>query len=59
MITSYLWVGLGSALGGMSRFWFASFVTGLTGPAFPLGTLLINISGSFIIGMFAYLTGDG
>ncbi|VFU16739.1 putative fluoride ion transporter CrcB [Methylocella tundrae] len=60
MIFSYLWVALGSALGGMARFWFASFVASLTGPTFPWGTLLINIGGSFFIGLFANLTGaDG
>ena len=58
MMVTYLWVALGSALGGMARFWIASFVTRLTGPTFPLGTLLINIGGSFVIGLFAYLTGE-
>jgi CrcB protein len=56
---TYVWVAIGSALGGMARYWMASAVA-VTGPAFPWGTILINILGSFIIGLFATLTGvDG
>ena len=49
----YLWIGLGSALGGMLRYGLAEWVTSLAGKAFPLGTLLVNVSGSFLIGVFA------
>jgi CrcB protein len=54
---SYLWVGVGAALGGMGRFWLSGFVGNLAGEAFPLGTLIINILGSLIIGFFATITG--
>jgi len=57
---SYFWVALGSALGGMARYWVANTVAVLTGLAFPWGTILINIAGSFVIGFFGALTGvDG
>lgn len=57
---TYFWVGLGSALGGIARYWIALAVAALTGPQFPWGTILINIIGSFIIGFFGTLTGiDG
>jgi CrcB protein len=57
---TYIWVAVGSALGGSARFWLAGFVASLVGVAFPWGTLLINVSGSFVIGLFAALTGgDG
>ncbi len=57
---TYLWVAVGSAFGGMARFWLAGFVASLVGATFPWGTLLINVSGSFVIGVFAALTGvDG
>jgi len=58
MMATYLWVAVGSALGGMARFWLATAVASLTGPAFPWGTLLINIVGSGVIGLFTALTGS-
>ncbi len=57
---SYFWIAVGSALGGMARFWLSGFVANLTGEAFPLSTLIINILGSLVIGFFATITGpDG
>ncbi len=50
---AYLWVAIGSALGGMARYWLTIAAASLTGPDFPWGTLLINVSGSFVIGLFA------
>jgi fluoride exporter len=59
-MASYVWVAIGSALGGMARFWCSGFVAALMGETFPWGTLLINVIGSFVIGLFATLTGaDG
>ena len=43
----------------MARFWMASAVASITGPTFPWGTLLINIVGSFVIGLFAHFTSNG
>ena len=53
---SYLWIGLGGALGSMARGWLAMAVARITGPQFPWGTILINIVGSFVIGFFGTLT---
>lgn len=56
----YLWIMLGSALGGAARYWFSGFVANRIGETFPWGTIFVNISGSFVIGFFATLTGpDG
>ena len=49
-------VAAGGALGSMARFWLTGAVAALTGPRFPYGTLLINILGSFVIGVVAGLT---
>jgi fluoride exporter len=57
MISTYLWIALGGALGSMARFWLAAFVAAIMGPQFPWGTILINILGSFVIGFFATFTG--
>ena len=54
---SYFWIAVGSALGGMARFWLSGFVANHAGEAFPLGTLIINILGSLVIGFFATITG--
>lgn len=56
---SYVWIAVGSALGGMARHWCASTIAVLTGGTFPWGTLVVNVLGSFIIGFFAALTGPG
>ena len=53
---SYLWVGLGGALGSVLRFWLSGVVARQFGETFPWGTLLINITGSFVIGLFGTLT---
>jgi fluoride exporter len=56
----YLWVALGGALGSTGRYWLSGVVAQAVGETFPWGTLIINVSGSFIIGFFAVLTGpDG
>jgi CrcB protein len=44
----------------MARFGCSSLIANLFGQTFPLGTLVINVLGSFVIGAFATLTGpDG
>jgi CrcB protein len=59
-MVAYLWIALGSALGGMARYWCAGFVGARLGNEFPWGTVLINVLGSFVIGFFATLSGpDG
>jgi CrcB protein len=58
-VVTYLWIALGSALGGMARHASAGLVAAWFGHSFPLGTLLINVLGSFVIGFFAALTAPG
>ena len=53
---AYLAVGLGSALGGMGRFWIAGVIGQRYGDSFPWGTILVNVTGSFAIGVLAALT---
>jgi CrcB protein len=56
-VQAYIWIAVGSALGGMARYWCTGAAARLFGETFPWGTLLINILGSFIIGFFVSLTG--
>jgi len=59
-MTTYFWIAIGSALGGMARHWCTLVATAWFGATFPWGTLFINILGSFVIGLFFALTGpDG
>jgi CrcB protein len=53
---TYIWIGLGGTLGSIGRAWLAIAVAKLTGPEFPWGTILINVIGSFVIGLFGALT---
>jgi CrcB protein len=56
----YLWIAIGSALGGMARFWFGGLVDGRINANFPWGTVVVNITGSFVIGFLAMINGpDG
>ena len=56
----YVLIGLGGALGSMARFWLSGLIAAQYGESFPWGTLAINVTGSFVIGFFATLTGpDG
>ena len=57
---TYLWVALGGALGTTARYWLSTVVARAFGETFPWGTLIINVTGSLVIGFFAALTGpDG
>lgn len=53
---AYLAVAAGGAIGSVARFWLTGVMAALTGPRFPWGTLLINILGSFAIGLVAGIT---
>jgi fluoride exporter len=54
---SYIWVAIGGAIGTVGRFWLSGVVARAIGETFPWGTLIINVSGSFIIGFIAAFTG--
>jgi CrcB protein len=55
----YLAVLLGSALGGVARFFLSGLIGSQFGEAFPWGTVLVNITGSFVIGFVAGLSAPG
>ncbi len=52
---AYLWVTLGSALGGLLRYAISRWSMQLS-TSFPYGTVFINVLGSFVIGYFGTLT---
>jgi len=53
----YLLVALGSAVGGMARFWLTQMGAVWWGAEFPWGTLVINLAGSVVIGIVAGMGG--
>lgn len=53
----YIWIAIGSALGGIARYWCTEFIASNIDRSFPWGTIFVNIIGSFIIGFFAAITG--
>lgn len=54
---TYFWIALGSALGGMGRYAISREVVLRVGETFPWGTLVVNVTGSFIIGLLAAISG--
>jgi CrcB protein len=56
----YLTIAAGGAAGTLLRYVISGLVAVRFGETFPWGTLIINVTGSFVIGFFATLTGpDG
>ena len=51
MIPVALQVAIGGALGALARFYAGKAALALAGPAFPLGTLSVNVLGSFLMGV--------
>jgi CrcB protein len=49
-----LLVCLGGAIGGMGRFLLSGFIARRVGETFPWGTMVVNVSGAFAIGVVAH-----
>jgi CrcB protein len=47
------WVALGSAIGGPTRYFVSGVVARSFGETFPWGTIVVNASGSFAMGLIA------
>ena len=54
----YLMVGIGRFLGAIARFWLGGYISNRLGARFPYGTFVINISGSFLIGLIITLLAE-
>jgi len=52
---AYLWVAIGGALGSVSRYWLNYVVSIRFGETFPSGTIVVNVAGSFVIGVIGAL----
>jgi fluoride exporter len=53
LLLGLIGVAVGSALGGALRYFVSGLIARTIGETFPLGTLVVNVSGSFAIGVLA------
>ena len=54
----FLMISAGAVLGANARYWIGTWAAEKWGAAFPYGTLLINLSGSLLLGVFMALTAE-
>ena len=57
MINTFL-IFIGAGLGGVFRFWISNGIHFFLGRQFPYGTLVVNVSGSFLMGLLFVLILD-
>lgn len=58
-MNAVMWVMLGSAFGGTARYWLSGMVGRRVGEFFPWGTMAVNVSGAFGVGIVAALAAGG
>ena len=58
LIKQCLAIGVGGFLGALSRYGVTRLVQGMVETTFPLGTLIVNLSGCFVLGFFYALAGE-
>ena len=49
---NYLWIAVGAVLGASARYFLSGLVARNVSTAFPYGTLLVNATGSLVLGFF-------
>jgi CrcB protein len=57
MFISAIWIAIGGAIGSVLRYLVSEAAASVWGTDFPWGTVIANVTGCFIIGLFATLTG--
>ncbi|MFQ5419892.1 MAG: fluoride efflux transporter CrcB [Anaerolineae bacterium] len=56
ILSRYLFIAMGAALGANARYLVGVWAAEWFGPDFPYGTLLVNVTGSFILGFLVAVT---
>lgn len=52
---AYLWIAFGAVVGASARYFLSGWIARSLSATFPYGTLIINITGSFVLGFFLIL----
>jgi len=55
---AYLWIALGAIVGASARYFLSGYAAEIFLSAFPYGTLIVNITGSLLLGFFLIWTGE-
>ena len=55
---AYLWIALGAVVGASARYFISGYIARIFATTFPYGTLVINITGSLVLGFFLILSGE-
>jgi CrcB protein len=53
---AYLWIALGAVVGASARYFISGYIARVFSSGFPYGTLIINLSGSLLLGFFLVWT---
>jgi CrcB protein len=51
-VINFIAISLGAVVGANARYIISRYAANIMGPIFPYGTLVINVVGSFIVGLF-------
>jgi CrcB protein len=55
---AYLWIALGAVVGASARYFLSGFIAKILPSSFPYGTLMINVTGSLLLGFFLTWTSE-
>jgi len=55
---AYLWIAFGAVVGASARYLISGYIAKLFPSSFPYGTLLINVSGSLLLGFYLVWTSE-
>jgi CrcB protein len=59
ILQGLMWVVLGSVLGGPARYFVSGVIGRHIGETFPWGTMVVNVSGAFVIGLLSAAAAEG
>lgn len=55
---NYLWIALGAVVGAIARYFLSGVIARHFSSAFPYGTLVINLTGSLVLGFFLVFSAE-